>query len=209
MPRVIHFFCFSLANLRSDGVNDQLLLELGLVVVDLPTTQGGKHVLTLLDAVFGDEVTGGVGKEPHADDDDETEEDLESNGETPHQVLVTEVGTVVNPVGNRSTDGNDTTLDTDEQTTVASLGALGLVGRDSGSVHAVTDTGDDTTNEELQKRNVTGIRGDLNDDTDNHDNGTGEDHPFTSSLVTEEEREHSAHQTTYATRRVRMGVPQL
>ncbi len=118
---------------RTEGLEDELLLDLSLPVADFASGQGGEDILSLFDAVLGDQVSGGVGKVPHADDDDDTKEDLEGDGETPDQVRGTIVGTEIDPVGDGSTDGDDTTFNTDQKSTVVRLGTLGLVGGDRGT----------------------------------------------------------------------------
>ena len=103
--------------------------------------------------------------------------------------------TKIDPVGDQGSDGDDAAFDTDEQATVGSLRALGLVRRDRGSVHAITDTCDDTAEDKLQQRNVIDERGHLDDDTDDHDGSAGEDHIPTAHPVCCEQREHGADQT--------------
>lgn len=179
-----------------DGLDDQLLLQLSLGGVDLSTTKGSQNVLTLVDLTTGDEVAGRVGHVVHSDDDNNTEDDLEGNGETPGEVGGTVGGTEVDPVGDGCTNGNNTTLDTDEQATVAGAGALSLVSGNSGGVHAVTDTSDDTTEHELEQGNVSDESSDLNNDTNNHNSTTQHHHATTTNPVCGEQGEHGTEQTT-------------
>lgn len=174
-------------DVHSNRVNDNVLLGLSLAVIDLNTLEGSNDPLTLGNLVMGNEPARRLGQVVHADNDDNTEENLEGDRETPHQVLRAEVGTVIDPVGNHGTNGDNTTFNTDEQTTVLGVRALSLVGGDGGSVHAVADTSDNTAEDELQQRDLVGNGRDLDDDTDNHDNGTPDDHPTTTHPVTEEE----------------------
>ena len=178
-----------------DRINNELLLELSLRVINFPATKGSKNRLSFADLTLRDKVTRGVRKVDHSDNDNDTEDDLESNGETPHQVVGTEVSTKVDPVGDSGTDGNDTTLNTDQQTTIASLGALGLIRRDGRGVHAVSNTGDNTSEEELKKRDLVRHGGNLNDHTNNHDRGARNDHPATTGAVTEDESEDGTNKT--------------
>ena len=117
----------------TERVEGELFLNLGFVVVNFTAIESSEDIFAFFNAVFGDEVAGGVREEPHANDDDNTEDNLERNGEAPDQVGRAIVRSKVNPVGNRSTDGDDTTFDTDEETTVAGLGTFGLVSRDGGT----------------------------------------------------------------------------
>lgn len=164
------------------------------MIIDLVVTQGGQNGFTLGDAATRDEVTRGIGQVKHSDDDNDTEDNLEGNWETPDQVIRAIVGTKVDPVGNHRTDGNDTTFDTDEQTTVARLRAFRLVGRNGRSVHTIANASDDTANEELQQGDMLHEAGYLDGNANNHDNRTGKDHPATTHVVTVNESKNGTPQ---------------
>jgi hypothetical protein len=128
----------SLLTQRAGGterIESELFLNLGFVVVNFTAIERGEDIFAFFDAVFGDEVAGGIRKEPHADDDDDTEDDLERDGKAPDQVGRAIVRSKVDPVGNRSTDGDDTTFNTDEETAVTGLGTFGLVSRNGGTAN--------------------------------------------------------------------------
>lgn len=178
----------------SNRVNDKVLLHLGLAVINLNTVQTSQNGFTLRDTVVGDEPARRLGHVVHADNDDNSKDNLEGDGETPHKILGTIVGTKVNPVGNHGSDGNDTTLNTDQETTILGVRTLSLVRRDGGSVHAVANTSDDTANDELGQLDVTLDGGDLDNNTDNHDSSTPNNHPATTHPVTKNKCKNSTQQ---------------
>lgn len=139
----------------------QLLLQLGLVVMDLTAIQRSQHILTLLHTVLRDEVPRRVRQIPHPDDNENAKENLEGNREPPNQVRRTMVRAKVNPVRDHGSNGNDTTLDANEQATVMRLRTFRLIRGDGRGVHTIADARDDSPEEELQKGDVTDERGDL------------------------------------------------
>lgn len=184
-------------NLRSHRIEDQVLLGLRSDVVDLETTQCGQNRLTVGNAILGDQIARRLGQVVHSNNNDETEEDLEGNGESPDQIRWAIVGTKVDPIRNGRANGNDTTFDTYQQTTVARFGALGLVGRNGGCVHSVTNAGDDSTEEELEERDMVGECRHLDDDTDDHDGRAENDHPSTTEPVTKQQGKDSTDETPW------------
>lgn len=67
----------------------------------------------------------------------------------------------VNPVRDHGSNGNDTALDANEQTTVVRLGTFRLIRGNGRGIHTIADARDDSPEEELQKGDVTDERGDL------------------------------------------------
>lgn len=118
-----------------DGVEDNVALNDGLLVGVTESVECGEDAGGLLRAVSSQQPTWRLWKEDDTNAEDETEDDLEGDWESPGEVINGRVrSAVINPVGNHSTDGNNTTLDTDEQTTVGGAGALCLISWDGGSV---------------------------------------------------------------------------
>lgn len=74
---------------------------------------------------------------------------------------------------------------------------LGLIGWDGRRVDAVANTGDASSDNELGSSTVGGRnRGDLDNDTDDHDHGTEEDALAATKLVTKDEDEASTEEAT-------------
>lgn len=180
----------------TDRVDDSVALGACVIAVNLETSNGSDNLLGFFMAVVGEQPSRRLRKPDHANADNETEDDLEGNGETPSEVLGTVRAAVVDPVGDKGTEGNDTTFDTDEKTSVGGGRTLGLVGRDSGSVDTVTNTGDGSSDDKLSKSRVALGGGDLNNDTENHDPTTKNHGPSTTEKITDPEDEHGTQQTT-------------
>lgn len=180
----------------ADGVDNKVNLLLGLGAVDIEATDGSDDGGGLFVSLMGEKPSRRLGEPDHGDAKNETKEDLESNGESPDEVIRTVRRTIVDPVGDEGTKGNDTTLDTDEKTSVGGLAALGLIGRDGGGVDTVSDTGDDTTDDELGELAAALDSSDLDNNTEDH-NGTTEDHGASSTdKITKSENEHGTEQAT-------------
>lgn len=180
----------------ADGVEDDVTLLLGLDAVDLVAADGSNGGLGVLVPLVSEQPSGGLGQPDHGDADNEAKDALEGNGEAPDEVIGAVGGAVVDPVGDQSSEGDNTTLNADEQTTVARLGALGLVGGDSGSVDAVADAGDGAADDELGELVLALDAGALNDDTDNHDPAAEDHGATTTEQITVGEDEHGAQQAT-------------
>ena len=115
---------------------------------------------------------------------------------------VDEGETEVNPVRNNGTDSDGRGLDTDQESSVVRLGTLGDPRRESGRVGTVTETGNDTTDDELNESSdvssrLSGTEGrDSDDGTDDHDNSSELGHLPSTELLSDEEREHGTEETT-------------
>ena len=72
---------------------------------------------------MAEEPAGRLGHVNHEDQDDEGEEALEGNGESPREIIRTVSAAVVNPVGDESTNGNAAAFKADDFATVLCLGA--------------------------------------------------------------------------------------
>ena len=76
----------------ADTVQDNGLLQLRFFVGDFETSQGGDDGFTFFEAVASKEPARGFGEPDDADADDEGEDDLEGDGETPGKVCGAAVG---------------------------------------------------------------------------------------------------------------------
>ena len=143
-----------------------------------------------------DEPTGGVGEEDGTGDDDEREQDLESDGEPPLHRLVDVGQTEDDPVSDQGTDGDHGTLEADEKTTVVRGRTLRLPDGDGRGVEAVTDSGDDTADNELPQTPMRAEAGAGDDGTDNEDGRAADDNASTTDFLTIEHRNERAKETT-------------
>lgn len=115
---------------------------------------------------------------------------------------VDEGETEVDPVRNDGTDSDSRGLDTDQESSVVRLGTLSDPRRESGRVGTVTETGNDTTDDELNESSDVSSRlsraegRDSDDSTDDHDNSSELRHLPSSELLSDEEREHGTEETT-------------
>lgn len=120
----------------ADGVHNNSNFHAGLLLVDGVATESGNDLGSFVMPVLGQEETRGLRQSNHGDGNNKTEQALESDWEAPRQVLATIRASVVRPVRNHGAKGNDTTLDTDEQTTVGGLRTFGLVSLEKSSISA-------------------------------------------------------------------------
>lgn len=80
---------------------------------------------------MGEEPARRLGKLHHHNEDNGSEDDLESDRESPDEGSGTIGTAIVDPVGYQRSDGDVAALNADEFASVVRLTALGLVGRDS------------------------------------------------------------------------------
>ena len=158
--------------IRSNRVQNDGLLQLNLWIIDRLGREGSNDSFTFLVTLTDEQPAWRLRKDSQTSDDENAEDDLESNWETPSEIRGTVRGTEVDPVGDESTDSHCTALDTDEETTVGRARTFGLIGRDGGSVHSVSNSGDDSTDTELGQWNVATEGSDLDQDADDHHGGT-------------------------------------
>ena len=102
--------------------NDRHLLTDDLVVT-ATTIQTSQDGCSIVAEVFGEEPTRGLGQGQHHDDDNDGEDALEGNGESPSEVIRSIEAAIVDPVGNQSTNGDVATLNANELTTALGLAA--------------------------------------------------------------------------------------
>lgn len=112
-----------------DGVENDVALDDSLFVGIAEAVQGRKDAGSILSTVAGEQPTWRFRKEGNSDAENKSENNLEGDWESPGEVIKLGIrSTVIDPVGDHGTDSDDTTLDTDEETTVGGAGTLGLVG---------------------------------------------------------------------------------
>lgn len=179
----------------TDGVHNQIALHGRLGAVQLVPTQGRDDNLSLLVALVRNKPTRRLGKEVHGNGDDERKDDLEGNREAPGELSGTVGSAVVDPVRHARAEGDDTTLDADEQTAVGRARTLGLVGWDGGRVDTVTDSHDDTAHDKLGKGVGVNLGRDLDDDTTEHNQTARDDGTATSKEITAGQDAHGTEQT--------------
>lgn len=151
---------------------------------NLPAHQCSNHTFAFLVPLSSKEPARGLGKEPQGNDDEQAKNTLESNWKPPGEIRGSVRGTKIHPVGDQCANRNRAALDTNQETPVGRPRTFGLVRRYGGCIHAVADASDDSPNAELSQRNVTGVRSDLENDSQNHDCGTEHDGPASTKPVT-------------------------
>lgn len=176
---------------------DEDVLRIGRAAV-----QAGQHLAGLLVVTSHDEPAWRLGQHQSTDRDQHGEEDLQSNGETPLHGAVDVRETEIDPVGDEGTDGDNGTLEADEETTVVGARTLRLPDGNRGRVHTVTQTGDDTTDDELAQTPLVTERSRRDNGTDNHEKTTSDQERRASNALTKHEGEDGTEETTqFVTRR--------
>ena len=187
-------------DVRLNRLNGKILLPLNIGILNLFPLQSSNHILPIRNTILGQEPTRRLRQNQHAEDNDQTEQNLESNGESPDKrrdpgIGMDPVDAVIDPVRNQRSDGDRPSLDTDVQTSLVRLGTFGLIGRDGGGVHAVADSRDDTTDDELRQLDLIPPGSNLDDDADDHDACPRDDGPPTTETIAEYEGEDGAEET--------------
>lgn len=128
--------------------------------------------------------------------------ELKAKVESGQGTHVDEGETEVDPVRNDGSDGDGRGLDTNQESSVVRLGTLGDPGRKGGGVGAVSETGDDSTDDELNESSdvssrLSGTEGRHSDySADDHDNSSELGHLPSSELLSNEESEHGTEEAT-------------
>ena len=104
-------------------------------------------------------------------------------------------GSIIYPVCNEGAKGDDTALDTNEKTSVRRFGAFCLVGRDRRGVDAVTNAGNDATDDELCQWCCVSLSGDLDNYTQDHDTAAHHDGTTAAKEVSQRQNEDGAEET--------------
>lgn len=104
--------------------------------------------------------------------------------------------TIVDPVTEGDTSGDQHTLDHHQLATVVCFGRFRLPGRDGTGVHAIANSSDDTTDNPVRQR----VRGALQDCTGGHSTTAQKDSPPTAKRVTDEDRQAGTEETAQVVR---------
>lgn len=156
-------------------------LVLDVRVIGRSLVESDQDLESLLFATLQDEPSGRFRKAQDGHEDDQREDDLEGDRETPCNLGVDEGEAKVEPVTKSDTCRNQRTFNHDQLPTSVRLGGLGLPCRDGGGVHPVADTGDETANDEVAERESRALQ----DGTNGHDDRTNEDGLATPQKIAE------------------------
>lgn len=151
--------------------------------------QGGQHLAGFVLVALLYEPSWRLREDTHANNHDDGEEDLESNGESPLDRGVDVAETEVDPVGDESSNSDNCTLQTDEETTVLGLRCLGLPDRNGRGIHSVSNTRDHTSDDELTECPVALEAGGGDDGSNDEDDATGKAKTCAANPLTEGEGE--------------------
>lgn len=108
----------------ADGVQDDVALDVSVLAAELESSESGDDDLGILVSFVGQEPTGRLGQENHGHADEETEDDLERDGESPREVVAAVAAAVVDPVRDHGTECDDAAFDADEQSSVGGFTAF-------------------------------------------------------------------------------------
>ncbi|KAJ8113151.1 hypothetical protein OPT61_g4648 [Boeremia exigua] len=175
---------------QANGFLDDVHLDLDFGVLAGKTVERSHDSRRLFLAVMGEEPARRFRQLGHHDDDNNCEDALESDGESPGEVVRAVKTSVVDPVSNQRANGDVTALNADDLSTVLSAAALGLVGGNGRCVDTVADTSDASSNDELRSSTAVGRnRSNLDNNTDDHNTGAEEDRVTATKSVSEGEDE--------------------
>jgi len=130
---------FAEAASHLDGVENNAGLKLNLSIVNGLGLEGCQNDGGFILSIVRKQPSRRLGQSCSDTENDESEEALESDGETPDQVVRSVCAAVVDPVGDERADSDVTTLNADDLASVVGLGTLGLVGRNSRCVNTVSE----------------------------------------------------------------------
>jgi hypothetical protein len=155
--------------------------ELGLDVVRVTglATESGQGVAGSLNVTTLDEVARRVGEEEETTTENNTEDELDTDGNTVRGSAVDVLGTVVDARGQQETNGDAELVTGNESTSDLARADLGHVQNDNGRFETDTETGNETTSNDQTKT----VGSDLENDTDNVDETTNDDGPATTDGV--------------------------
>jgi hypothetical protein len=155
--------------------------KFGLDVVRVTglATESGQSVAGSFNVTTLDEVTRRVGEEEETTTENDTEDELDGDGNAVRASVGDVLGTVVDARGQQETNGNAELVTGNESTSDLARADLRHVENDNGRFETDTETGDETTSNNQTKT----VRGDLENDTDDVDSATNDDSPTTTDSV--------------------------
>lgn len=107
----------------SDSVHDDLHLLVDNRTVTTLVGESCKDRSSLVLSTFCEKPSRRLWKSGHQYEDDGSEEDLECNWEAPDKLVWSVGASIVDPVGDKGSDGDVSTLDTDELASVMGFGS--------------------------------------------------------------------------------------
>lgn len=122
-----------------NGVENNAGLKLNLSIVNGLGLEGCQNDSGFILSIVRKQPSRRLGQSCGNTENDESEEALEGDGETPDQVVRSVCAAVVDPVSNKRADSDVASLNADDLASVVGLGALGLVGRDGRCVDTVSE----------------------------------------------------------------------
>ena len=169
--------------LEVDRVLDFLGLSDNVGVQDVFGLQVCDDLLGFLDLSMGNEPSGGFWQPRNRCIEDEDEDELEREWESPGDGAVDEGEAIGDPIAEGETGDVQYQLDDNELPSPRGGGSFSLPDGSSGSVHAISQTSDDAARNHLghaEGRN-------LQDGADGHDGGTNEDRVAATETLAEGE----------------------
>ena len=159
------------------------LRKLGLDVVRVSglATESGQGVAGSLDVTALDEVTRRVGEEEETTTENDTEDELDTDGDTVRSSAVDVLGAVVDASSQQETNGDTELVARNESTSDLAGADLRHVQNDNGRLETDTETGNETTSDNQTKT----VGGDLENNTDDVDSATDDDSPATTDGVSD------------------------
>lgn len=154
-----------------------------------------QDIAGLVVMAFGDEPPGGLGQQESTGRRDQSKDDLEGHGEAPLNRSFNVGEAKVDPVGNERADGNDGTLEADEETSVMGARAFRLPDGDGGRVHAISNAGNDTAHDELAQTPLRAESSDGDNGTNGHDDAASDHQTSAADPVAKNESEDCAEET--------------
>mgnify|MGYP006953142671 CR=1 FL=1 len=156
-------------------------LSLDVVRVAGLATESGQCVAGSLDVTTLDEVTRRVGEEEETTTENQTEDELDTDGDTVRASVVDILGTIVDASSQQETNGDTELVAGNESTSDLARADLRHVQNDNGGLETDTETGDETTSNDQTKT----VRGDLENNTDDVDKAADDDSPATTDGVSD------------------------
>jgi hypothetical protein len=156
-------------------------LSLNVVRVTGLATESGQGVAGSLNVTTLDEVARRIGEEEETTTEDDTEDELDTDGDTVRASVVDVLGAVVDASSQQETDGDAELVAGNEGTSDLARADLRHVQNDNGGLETDTETGNETTSNNQTKT----VGGDLENNTDDVDEATNDDGPATTDGVSD------------------------
>jgi hypothetical protein len=172
--------------------NDLGKLGLDVVRIARLATESGQCIASSLDVTTLDKVTRRVGKEEETTSKDDTEDELDTDGDAVGGGAVDVLGTVVDARGQQETNGDAELVTGNESTSDLAGADLRHVKNDNGGFETDTETGNETTSNNQTET----VRGNLENNTDDVDGTSNDDSPTTTNGVGDITSDESTEEST-------------